>query len=94
MKILFNSNNGKIFYPIYDKDIFSFAHTTKIPLTEFIIDEVAPDNKDICADLFKYTNKIDIDGDDKYYMLDNAGTWELHDKDGWEEYIPEIPEGF
>lgn len=90
MKIFFNNQDGRIFYAVYDRDWFAFSHTTNIPLAEFEVDEVDPDNKAVCIDLVRTRGKVDINRDGKYYMLDNAGTWELHERDGWEEYV----EGF
>lgn len=87
MKILYNNINGKIYYSVYDTDWFRFTHTTHLLLDVFEIDEIAPTNKAICIDLVRHQNKTDINGDNKYYMFDNAGTWELHEVDGWEEYI-------
>ena len=89
MKILFNSIDGKIFYAVYDRDWFAFSHSTNIPLAEFVIDETAPENKNVCIDLVRIQSRVDINGDGKYFMFDNAGTWELHERDGWEEYIEE-----
>ncbi|GAG85555.1 unnamed protein product, partial [marine sediment metagenome] len=58
-----------------------------VGLDVFEVDELSPDNNLICIELNKMLLKYDIDGDQKYYMYDNAGTWELHEKDNWEEYI-------
>lgn len=92
MKLLFdasNPENGKIYYAVKDADYFYFQHSTNIPLTEFEIDEVAPDNRDVCLDLIKYGNQhsVNADGNPKYYLAYNAGTeaWELNERDGWVE---------
>lgn len=84
MKILFNMADGAIFYAVTESRSFYFIHTTNIPLTEFEIDEVG-DNAATCVDLIRTLNRFDTAGDPKYSMIDNAGTWELHEKDGWEE---------
>lgn len=88
MKILYDNNNGKVYYSVYDTDWFKFSHTTNIPLTELEIDEVDPTNKEVCIDLIKYGNisRVDINGDNKYYIEND----ELHSRDDWEEYIEEI----
>jgi len=85
MKILYNNLDGKIYYSVYNTDWFKFQHSTNIPLTEFEIDEVDPDNKMVCLDLKKYGNawKTDINGQGKYYIENN----ELFSRDGWEEFI-------
>ncbi len=84
MKILYDANDGKIYYVVSDVHLFYFTHSTNIPLTEFEIDEVGP-NAATCVDLARTRGRLDVDGDPKYSMIDNAGTWELHEKDGWEE---------
>ncbi|MBE7414742.1 MAG: hypothetical protein HS130_05715 [Deltaproteobacteria bacterium] len=58
MRLLFNPADGEIFYAIRDADWFWFAHTTNIPLAEFDIDEVAPENKDICMDLRRVAGRL------------------------------------
>ena len=90
MELLYNQNDGEIFYTVYDVDLFRFTHTTNIPLSEFQIDEVDPENKDICLDLFRTQMKRDINGLGKYYI--ESG--ELHSRDGWVErpiVMPEMP---
>lgn len=92
MKILFNTQDGKLFYSVYDGDWFRFSHTTNIPLETFEIDEVDPDNKDICLDLVRSLNRVDIDGNAKYYMQYNDVSleWELFERDGWVEYVEDF----
>jgi len=91
MKLLFNNLDGRIFYSVYDSEYFRFTHTTNIGLTEFEVDEIGTVNKITCRDLAYYGNdrRTDVNGDPKYHMVDNAGTWELHERDGWEEFIEE-----
>ncbi len=91
MKVLFDSTTGKIYYAIPDKSWFMFHHSTNIPLTEFEIEEILPNNQGVAIDLVAKLGKVDSIGDPKYYMFNNAGTWELHLKDGWEEFIPPLP---
>jgi len=87
MKLLYDSN-GEIYYAVYDVDYFKFTHSTNIPLTEFQIDEVDPDNKLVCLDLLRSVFKKDVNGLGKYY-IDADG--DLHSRDGWQEYVPEVP---
>ena len=82
MKLLYNEIDGKIFYAVPDDKWFYFSHSTNIPLTEKSIDEVDPDNKDLCIDLIKTLNKVDASGDAKYY-IDVDG--DLAVVDGWVE---------
>ena len=72
---------------VYDFDWFKFKHSINIPISEFQIDEVDPDNKEICLDLSKNVFKKDVNGLGKYYI--ESG--ELHSRDDWQEYVPEMP---
>jgi hypothetical protein len=80
MKLFYNGT--KIYYAVYDRDLFSFTHTTNLPLSEFDIDEISSINKTVCADLVRNNDKTDINGLGKYYIENN----ELHLRDNWEEY--------
>lgn len=84
MKILYDTTDGKIYYAVADGPAFYFTHKTNIALAEFEIDEVGS-NAATCVDLARTRGRLDVEGDPKYSMIDNAGTWELHEKDGWEE---------
>ena len=83
----------KIFYVVPDDKWESFAHTTNFPLDVFEITEVdetgAVKNLDLRNDLIKYVNTslfhVDTNGDEKYIMVDNAGTWELQEVENWVE---------
>lgn len=81
MKLYYNPTDGEVFYAVYVRDLFSFSHTTNIPLSEYDIDEVNPDNKALCLDLKRTEWKFDIDGQRKYYI--QAG--QLNSRDGWQE---------
>ena len=87
MKVLYNNQNGQIFYAVLQADWFMFQHTTNISLTEFNIEEVDPENKEVCLDLRKYGNqyRVDENGLNKYYIENN----ELHVRDEWIEYVRE-----
>lgn len=87
MRILYDATDGKIFYAVYDRDWFAFSHTTNVPLTEIIIDELDPANKTICFDLVKTQNKVDDTNEGKYYV-DASGA--LMEKAGWVERVPEV----
>lgn len=83
MKILYNNQDGKIFYVVLDKDWFMFIHSTNIPLTEIEIDEINPDNKTICVDLRKTNNRFDINGLKKYYISNG----DIYERENWEEFV-------
>ena len=57
-----------------------------LPLTLFEIDEVDDANRFICKNLISIYKKVDITGNPKYSIVDNAGIPELHEKIDWEEY--------
>ncbi|MCP4651061.1 MAG: hypothetical protein GY853_13420 [PVC group bacterium] len=87
MQIYFVEATGRILRAIYDKDIFVTRVNFNISTETFEIDEIDPDNKELCRDIASTIRRKDAEGDPKYYMYDNAGTWELHDKDGWQEQM-------
>jgi len=84
MKLLYNQDNGEIFYAVYDSDLFKFTHSTNIPLSEFQIDEVDPENKLICLGLSRSVFKKDENGLGKYY-IDEDG--DLNQREDWQELI-------
>ncbi|MBZ0220682.1 MAG: hypothetical protein K8I01_09660 [Candidatus Methylomirabilis sp.] len=86
MRLLFNADEGEIYYAVPERDWFWFAHTTNIPLSEFDIDEINPENRDICMDLRRVAGKKDQEGRGKYYISGCV----LHVKEGWQECQLEI----
>ena len=86
MKLLYNPIDGEIFYTVKEVNLFWFRHTTNIPLAEVVIDEIEPNNKDICSDLLWVTGRTNVEGKGKYYI--NALS-QLMEREGWVEYVPE-----
>lgn len=86
MRLLFNADDGEIYYAVPERDWFWFAHTTNIPLSELDIDEVAPENKDICMDLRRVAGKADSEGRGKYYV----GSGQLYEREEWVEGMVEV----
>lgn len=86
MKLLYTTSTGEIMASVYNIDWFKFTHSINIPISEFEIDEVFPDNKDICFGLYKYTGRVNSEGLGKYY-IENG---ELFERDGWEEAIIDV----
>ena len=84
MKLYYNKENGEVFYAVYDSDLFKFSHTTMIPLNEFQIDEVDPENKEVCIDLIKMQMRKDKDGLGKYF-IDEDG--DLNLREDWRELV-------
>lgn len=86
MKILYNVADGKIIYAIPDKDYFFFTHSTNISLTEFTVDELAPDNRALCIDLKNTVGKVDTALEPKYIVMDDV----LQEKEGWSEGVRDV----
>jgi len=84
MKIIHIS--GIIQQTISDKDWFMFRYFPNVPYDIFEIDEIDPDNKEICIDLVRSQDKTDINRQGKYY-IENG---ELYQRDGWVEHIEEM----
>ena len=82
MKLLCDVETGDVYYAVYDSDIFGFRHTTNIPLFEFHIDEISPDNEAICIDIKRNEHAVSIDGRRKYQVIDGG----LESVDGWERF--------
>ena len=76
--------NNKIVQVNYDKDDFAWENNAN-NASILEIDEIAPDNKPVCIDLYRTFNKTDIDGNNKYSIQNG----ELMELEGWEEYIDE-----
>jgi len=85
MKLYFDEGTGIIHYAINDRDLFNF--NPPAGLTEFSIDEIAPDNKAICIDILKNYRKHDSNGLSKFYMQSDGGIWNLYERDGWTEEV-------
>jgi len=83
-KIYYRTNGG-INIPvalIWDSD----ASKRPAPPTSYIIaDEGA--NDALLQDLAGTINKEDNEGNPKYTLVDDAGTWIIREYDGWEEWI-------
>lgn len=82
MKLLCSIENGDVYYAVYDRDAYGFNHTTHLPLFEFNIDEISPDNENICIDLKRSEHAVSMGGRRKYQVI-NGG---LESLDGWERF--------
>lgn len=85
MKILYDATDGKIHHAVPARDEFYFSHSTNIPLTEMLVDELAPVNQAVCQDLRKTVHKLDANGLGKYYI--DTATGNIMERDGWTEVI-------
>ncbi len=89
MKIYYANSNLEIIRTIFDKDDFTTEVVIGYPYSMLEVDEIDPVNKANCNDVARIQKRKDINGLQKYHMIDNAGVIELHKRDGWEEYHPE-----
>lgn len=71
----------------YDRDDFSWKNTINIPYTILSIDEIAPENKDICIDVVNKQGRLDQSGEGKYF-INSSG--QLCENEGWQEWRPEL----
>lgn len=90
MKILTHPTTNEIWYAVRDVDWFYFQHTTNITLTESEIDEVAPDNKDLCLALYNHNHfATDAAGQRKFYVS-IFDPLEITERDGWTDNSMEV----
>ena len=75
----------QIFYSVPDARMFYFSHTTNIPLETIEVEEVDPENKELCNDMLRFAQlgKVDENGLGKYFVDDSG---EIVERLGWEEY--------
>ena len=78
----YTTGKKRIYYAVYDKDIFSFVHTLNLPFAEMTIDEVGG-NKELCKDLNLMARHKDEAGESKYF-INNLN--EVCENIGWEFY--------
>ena len=83
----YTEGKKKILAVNYDRDDFSWNNTINIPYSVLTIDEVDPQNKEICIDLARTSHKADEFGEGKYFIDTNG---DLAENEGWEEYYEEI----
>jgi len=83
MKLYYSTQSGEVLYALFEAEVFGFKHTTNILLSILEIDEIYPENKEICIDLKRTVPLFDDQGQRKYY-IENG---ELYDRDGWTEQI-------
>lgn len=88
MKILYDATDGKINHAVPDRDWFYFKHSTNIPLTEMVIDELAPVNQAVCQDLRKRVYKLDANGLGKYYI--DTATGNIMERAGWVDKVEDF----
>ncbi|MCK5021396.1 MAG: hypothetical protein KAS32_30570 [Candidatus Peribacteraceae bacterium] len=80
---------NEIFYTVLERDTFLFSHSTNIPLTKYTIDEVSPDNEELCRALLDYNrfkNRKDANGDDRLKIFASLPA-------GWTQVYPDFPDG-
>lgn len=77
MKLYLDANNDVI-AAVFDADVFRVNN----PITNtFQVDEVDPDNREICHQLSTWVGKTDINNVPRYYVQGG----ELYERDGWKQ---------
>ena len=90
MKVYYRDDTGEMIAANYDRDDFAWKNTIQVPHSVLAIDELAPDNKGLCADLAGAYAKRDAQEKGKYYI--DPATTTLMEREGWTEYV-EDPNG-
>ena len=87
MKLLTNQTTNEIWYAVRDADWLFFKHSTNIPLDEHTLDEVSPDNVEICQALDRHNHfAVNEQGQRKFYVS-NPDPLEIAERDGWTEEV-------
>lgn len=81
MKVYYSDVGRDVFKALYDVEAYMWIDKIAAPHSMLEIDEVDPDNKALCADIYAYQGYVDNDGQSKYYV--DGG--ELYERDGWEK---------
>ena len=79
----------KIIHVNYDRDDYAWHNTINVSYGVMTVDELAPDNKDICRDVMRTYAAQDSDGESKYHIEIENTEPVLYEKDGWEEFLEE-----
>lgn len=80
MKVVYSIENGEIIDAVYDIYWFSHFDPPNIPYSTVEVDEVAPDNREICRALSRSIGKVDRLGRQRFYVLGG----EIWEREGWE----------
>lgn len=82
MKIFYYTLTGEIIQAVKSQDIFWQEDSIQFAYDILEIDELSPENKNLCIDIVKTQGKVNSEGLHKYYIV--AG--DLYERDSWEEY--------
>jgi len=78
---------GKIIQVNYDGEDYSWENTSN-GATLYLIDELDPTNRSICANIQRSHGKTDRNGLAKYYIDTATGT--IMERAGWVEYVEDL----
>jgi len=91
MKLLINPTTDEIWYAMRDAGILFFKHTTNITLTEATVDEVSPDNVEICQALDRHNHfAVNEQGQRRFYISEYTDPVTIGERENWTEYMPEV----
>lgn len=80
----YTAGKHKIVVANYDRDDFAWKNTIGASYSVLTVDELGPDNKAICRALSASVHRLDVDGEQRYF-IDADG--DLAENIGWEEYV-------
>lgn len=82
----YQAGKHRIVKCLYDDEVFKFDEGTLSPYSAIMIDEINQDNKALCIDLYRTQDRVDANGENKYYA---GSTGALMEVGGWAEHAPE-----
>lgn len=80
MRVLYK-DDGTIYKVLKDSEVFFYDDTFGQALPFITVDEISPDNKAICIDLYKMQGRTDVNRLHKYYVLSG----QIMERTGWQE---------
>ena len=86
MKLVCHPDTGEVHYAIYDRDWFSAIYNARFDPVIYEVDEIDPDNRDVCLDLWRSMGKLNEQGQRKFY-ISNPDPLEIAERDEWTEEV-------
>ena len=87
MKILFNPQDGEIFYAVKTADIPTFAHSTNLELATAEISDEAEEFQTVRAEVYAHQSRKDAAGLGRFYVDIQTNPPTLVERENWEEEI-------
>jgi hypothetical protein len=80
MKVVYSVENGEIIDAVYDIYWFTHFNPPNCAHATIEVDEIAPDNRDICRALSRSIGKVDRQGRQRFYVRYG----EIWERENWE----------